>query len=694
LKTPFYIALFVLGFTSTFAQKPLELHHLKCSGKVPKDILLGSMQKASTDFKRIDSLNKRKVVVQNGVILKESTVIGTQKRNFHLFNHYSTDKLLKSGLITFNDSISDYVNRVADKILKNEPELREKLRFYTVKSSSINAFTAEQGIIFVNVGLIAQLKNEAQLAFVLCHEISHFIEGHAMDSYIKKYTISRGLTIESKGQTITQKLVDISNFSKGQELAADSLGLMLFLKTNYYTQAAIETLEILRESYFPFYNLKIEPDLFDYELNSFSEYVSFEQFNYEEHDFNEIPDSFSTHPDAGIRINALTKWLPKRNSTEKQSLLPANEFFQIQKIARHEVIRLNLLNGRYIKALYYALCCQEIYPKSSIIDLYKTIAINGVSTSLINAKPQEDERFKILDYNIQKLDFLLKNLGADEIHYLNIYNCLQLIKNHEYSIYEKLMTQSIKNLNSKDTTFIESFFRNGMSTDSNVSKTLISLCQMPKFKELYLAFKVKHTSNANNRTGVLVSNFNYHRHSKRGQSLFHLISTSEKGNIECENFFKNCAFDLNINLKTISPNSLNTNQSDVFNEYIAIREWIYENSRDTFNHVKVSQINVENLKEKYDVKYVVVPTIKYYELSKDQDNLYALASCLGIFSIPLIPYYLIRPQQKTNITFKVFDIETAQLIKVYNYKYSTKDHKTVIDHTIYDMLYSLNNELR
>jgi len=80
--------------------------------------------------------------------------------------------LLLSGDKLFNDPLTIYVNKVADELLKNEPELRKKIKIYVTKSSDVNAHAFDKGFIFINVGLLAQLENEAQLAFILSHEIN------------------------------------------------------------------------------------------------------------------------------------------------------------------------------------------------------------------------------------------------------------------------------------------------------------------------------------------------------------------------------------------------------------------------------------------------------------------------------------------------------------------------------------------
>jgi hypothetical protein len=46
---------------------------------------------------------------------------------------------------------------------------------------SINAFAAPAGYIFVTRGLLRQIKNEAELAAVLGHEIAHVSEKHILD---------------------------------------------------------------------------------------------------------------------------------------------------------------------------------------------------------------------------------------------------------------------------------------------------------------------------------------------------------------------------------------------------------------------------------------------------------------------------------------------------------------------------------
>ncbi len=71
--------------------------------------------------------------------------------------------------------LNDYVNRVGRK-LANTPEARASgfpFTFEVVADPSINAFALPGGPMFINTGLLKAVDNEAELAGVMGHEMSH-----------------------------------------------------------------------------------------------------------------------------------------------------------------------------------------------------------------------------------------------------------------------------------------------------------------------------------------------------------------------------------------------------------------------------------------------------------------------------------------------------------------------------------------
>lgn len=57
--------------------------------------------------------------------------------------------------------------------------------FVVLDSNTPNAFSAPGGYVFVTTGMLKQVKNEAQLAGILGHEIGHVTGKHALEAYKK-----------------------------------------------------------------------------------------------------------------------------------------------------------------------------------------------------------------------------------------------------------------------------------------------------------------------------------------------------------------------------------------------------------------------------------------------------------------------------------------------------------------------------
>ncbi|MGD9949170.1 MAG: M48 family metalloprotease [Desulfobulbus sp.] len=74
--------------------------------------------------------------------------------------------------------ISQYINALGQKVLKNVGPQYFDYRFYVVQSKQFNAFAAPAGLVFFYSGLIEQVKNEDQLLGVLAHEIGHVVSRH------------------------------------------------------------------------------------------------------------------------------------------------------------------------------------------------------------------------------------------------------------------------------------------------------------------------------------------------------------------------------------------------------------------------------------------------------------------------------------------------------------------------------------
>ena len=78
-------------------------------------------------------------------------------------------------------SVQEYVSQLGDSLLpsgiKGTTRTLE-FRFFVVEDPTINAASLPDGTLLVNTGLLGAVDNEAQLAFVLSHEIAHVLQVH------------------------------------------------------------------------------------------------------------------------------------------------------------------------------------------------------------------------------------------------------------------------------------------------------------------------------------------------------------------------------------------------------------------------------------------------------------------------------------------------------------------------------------
>jgi peptidase M48-like protein len=77
--------------------------------------------------------------------------------------------------------VQEYVSQLGDSLLPegNRGTSRAlEFRFFVVEDPSINAASLPDGTLLINTGLLGAIQNEAQLAFVLSHEIAHVLQVH------------------------------------------------------------------------------------------------------------------------------------------------------------------------------------------------------------------------------------------------------------------------------------------------------------------------------------------------------------------------------------------------------------------------------------------------------------------------------------------------------------------------------------
>jgi len=95
-------------------------------------------------------------------------------------------------------SVQEYVSHLGDSLIPqgaNGTRRPVEFRFFVVEDPEINAAALPDGTVLVNTALLGAIDNEAQLAFVLSHEMAHVLQVHYRREIEETRGTRVGLTI-------------------------------------------------------------------------------------------------------------------------------------------------------------------------------------------------------------------------------------------------------------------------------------------------------------------------------------------------------------------------------------------------------------------------------------------------------------------------------------------------------------------
>lgn len=359
------VILFVLINSIGFSQlTKTNYTPLKCEGEIPSAFLASADQKFKDQVIKSDKETDKKSQ--------------KDKEAYYEAVNYRLDRVLLSGDVLFGDTLTKYVNKIADDLLKDDPQLRSELSFFTFKSPYVNAFSTDQGYICVNVGLIAQVANEAELAYVMAHEIVHFREKHNTQEFIESELIRKGQG-DYKETNHHDRINAYYQYSKDLETEADKEGLKMLANSSYNPIKAKGLFDVLLYSYLPFDEEEFDPAFLGNANFEFPQRMLLDSTK-EIKVRDEIDDSKSTHPNIKKRRKSTYKYFKKMrgHTDDKKTYLHSKaEFDYVRDIARFEVIRLNNISHRYDRAIYNNFLLDKKYPNNAYLKKCLAISLEG-----------------------------------------------------------------------------------------------------------------------------------------------------------------------------------------------------------------------------------------------------------------------------------------------------------------------------
>jgi Zn-dependent protease with chaperone function len=125
----------------------------------------------------------------------------------HGFNMFSSQEELQAGqqaaqqaqkqlpMLPDSNPVTKYVQNLGAQLAAHAPGEKWPYSFHVVNQKEINAFALPGGPVFVNLGTIQAADNEAELAGVLAHEISHVVQRHGTRAASKQMAAQLPLAV-------------------------------------------------------------------------------------------------------------------------------------------------------------------------------------------------------------------------------------------------------------------------------------------------------------------------------------------------------------------------------------------------------------------------------------------------------------------------------------------------------------------
>ena len=154
-----------------------------------------------------------------------------------------------------SDPVVRYIQRLGAELASHAPGERWPYNFHVINQKEINAFALPGGPVYVNLGTIQAADNEAELAGVMAHEISHVVQRHGTRAASKQMAAQLPLAIlggvMGRGALAQMAQLGLSfgvgsyflKNSRQAEKEADLLGTDIMYDTGFNPQAMAQFFE-------------------------------------------------------------------------------------------------------------------------------------------------------------------------------------------------------------------------------------------------------------------------------------------------------------------------------------------------------------------------------------------------------------------------------------------------------------------
>ena len=192
----------------------------------------------------------------------EMTSFHLQEDERRMWNRSTEEqkKIDNSNYLYDGPALTAYVNDVAQSLVpENIKEKGLSFQIRIIKNPFLNSFSYPNGVIYIHTGILCKMQNEAQLATLLGHEMTHVIYRHGIENYRSfknssaVFTTAQvafipfgvyGSMVNVLGSIGT--MASVTGYSRELETEADKVGLELMVKAGYDPKEAVRLFEYLK----------------------------------------------------------------------------------------------------------------------------------------------------------------------------------------------------------------------------------------------------------------------------------------------------------------------------------------------------------------------------------------------------------------------------------------------------------------
>lgn len=698
--TTAFVALMMLAGGRVQAQ----FEGLKSVGDIPADLKMSIEELYEADLQRAEKYAGGRVRDRQQVIE----------------GSYRINKMMAGGRIVYGDPITRMIERIADTLLVDYPELRQELRFYTVKSPDVNAFATSQGMVFVNAGLVAQVENEAQLAFIIGHEIVHYYRSHSLEELVGKNKKKKRTANVEDESTEMNDFLRRHHRSREMENEADSLGIALFyLKSPYDKEVTEGVFDVLQYSELPFDDVPFDTNYFNtpyYKLtgcwlDSVADITSRDNYD----------DSRSTHPNILSRRIKCANTLDGYYGGEKYVITTADEFNRLRHLARLESIRQELIHGQYSRAFYNTWLLQRINPDDEYLNQCLAQALYGVAMF----KNHMSTNAVTGDYNkvegeSQQVYYALRQMSNDQATMValhKVWECKRRFPDNEAfdlmatDLLEELRT-SLKKSNidftnepqreeQADTAATQTEEKAMTKYERIKQKRKVQTQKSPSayaFTDLMMndaefaeqlrmhlngtAPVTKKDTDSTASNGIIVFDPSYYVLNDHDDNM----KIKESARCESDLLSRIVKMSNHFDRPTVdfSDEGLHEMEdADQYNDFVTLCEWMNEfwQTKGQFNIQRLTQPDMDSLLDRYGASTVNMTAVLNIE------GLTGEAQFASIIVLPLAPLVLVgmfTGIEQTALVSIMVDARNGKILTRQTYNYKRADHNAFVDAMIYD----------